>query len=153
MLWSAVLLVLTAVLAVVALTAAVVAVRAVREMRRSAAPSEPLPPSHPRLPETESREPAEPDRPVALVRVPELEPRLVEGRILVPPTQDQVLAAVLGRPGVRANVLLFGLAHALRAENRDRIVALIRREYRQRRRERLRAGRQAARVTPIRKAS
>lgn len=82
----------------------------------------------------------------AAVRAAELEPRVVEGRVIVPPTQAQVVRTALGRPGVRLSVLLHGLAHALRAENRDRVVALMRREYRHRRRERLRAGRQAIRT-------
>jgi hypothetical protein len=76
----------------------------------------------------------------------ELAPRVVQGRVIVPPTQAQVVRTALGRPGVRLSVLIHGLAHALRAENRDRIVALMRREYRHRRRERLRAGREAVRA-------
>jgi hypothetical protein len=76
----------------------------------------------------------------------ELEPRVVRGRVVVPPTQAQVVRAALGRPGVRLSLLAHGLARALRAENRDRIVALMRREYRHRRSERLRAGRQAVRT-------
>jgi hypothetical protein len=71
---------------------------------------------------------------------------VVQGRVIVPPTQAQVVRTALGRPGVRLSVLIHGLAHALRAENRDRIVALMRREYRHRRRERLRAGREAVRA-------
>jgi hypothetical protein len=78
--------------------------------------------------------------------VPELVPRVVQGRVVVPPTQAQVVRTALGRPGVRLSVFAHGLARALRAENRDRIVALMRREYRHRRRERLRAGRQAIRM-------
>ncbi|MCO7240939.1 hypothetical protein, partial [Aeromicrobium sp. CnD17-E] len=75
-----------------------------------------------------------------------LAPRVVEGRVVVPPTQDQVVAATLSRPQVRLAVVAEGLAHALRPESRDRISALVRREYRGRRRERLRAGRRAARA-------
>ena len=151
-------LVATAVLAVVAMAAAAVAVRAVRRLRDLDTP----PPAASALDQREFEptdgrvEPggvwghlprAGESRPI------ELQPRVVEGRVIVPPTQEQVLATVLGRPGVRVNVALYGLAHALRAENRDRILALMRREYRQRRRERLRAGRAASRVTPIRRAS
>ena len=76
----------------------------------------------------------------------ELAPRAVQGRVIVPPTQAQVVRTALGRPGVRLSVLAHGLARALRAENRDRIVALMRREYRHRRSQRLRAGRQAVRM-------
>lgn len=152
--WSTVALLITAVLAVVTVTAAVIAVRAVREVRRSVPTApETLHSGDSGIAPAECFVPAEPEVVVATVRPAELAPRLVEGRVIVPPTQDQVLATALGRPGVRANVILFGLAHALRAENRDRIVALMRREYRRRRRERLRAGREAARVVPIRRAS
>jgi len=87
------------------------------------------------------------DAAVADVRPVELAPRVVQGRVIVPPTQAQVVRTALGRPGVRLSVLIHGLAHALRAENRDRIAALMRREYRHRRRERLRAGREAVRAT------
>src|SRR5437016_435190 len=59
----------------------------------------------------------------------ELEPKIVHGRVIVPPSQAQVVRTALGRPGVRVSVLAHGLAHALRAENRDRILALMRREY------------------------
>ena len=143
-------LVATAVLAVVATAAAVVAVRAVRRLPDLDTP----PPAATALDHREFEPTDGRVEPGGLVSRPiELQPRVVEGRVIVPPTQEQVLATVLGRPGVRANVVLYGLAHALRAENRDRILALMRREYRQRRRERLRAGRAAARVTPIRKAS
>jgi hypothetical protein len=84
--------------------------------------------------------------PTTDLRPIELAPRVVAGRVIVPPTQAQVVRTALGRPGVRLSVLIHGLAHALRAENRDRIVALMRREFRHRRRERLRAGRDAIRV-------
>lgn len=79
-------------------------------------------------------------------RPAELAPRVVQGRVVVPPTQAQVVRTALGRPGVRLSVFAHGLARALRPENRDRIVALMRREYRHRRRERLSAGRQAIRA-------
>lgn len=133
-------LVATAVLAVVAIGAAVVAVRAVRQVSRV----------------TQAPAPAsdQPPRPAAVVlhEVPrpvpsaELAPRVVEGRLVVPPTQDQVVRTALGRPGVRFSVVVHGAAHALRAESRDRISALMRREYRRRRRERLQAGRRAVRA-------
>ncbi len=87
-----------------------------------------------------------PAMPNAEMFVPELAPQVVQGRVVVPPTQAQVVRTALGRPGVRLSVFAHGLARALRAENRDRIVALMRREYRHRRSERLRAGRQAVRM-------
>lgn len=77
----------------------------------------------------------------------ELAPRVVQGRVVVPPSQAQVVRTALGRPGARLNIFVHGLARALRSENRDRIVALMRREFRHRRRERLRAGRRAVRMS------
>jgi len=138
-------LVSTAVLAVVAVGAAIVAVRAVQQVR-AVAPGEPQQPA------------AEPTTDVAVVEpqavVPApLAPRVVQGRLVVPPTQQQVLATALGRPGVRLSVFTHGLSHALRPESRDRILGLMRREYRRRRRERLQASRRAARAaTPTRPA-
>ena len=134
-------LVATAVLAVVAIGAAVIAVRAARRLA-----ADPSPAPHP-VTETLAERPStdvvlhEPQ-----VRHAELEPRLVEGRLIVPPSQQQVVNTALGRPGVRLSILVHGVAHALRAESRDRITAMMRREYRRRRRERLQAGRRAVRA-------
>jgi hypothetical protein len=154
-----VVLVATAVLAAVAVVAATVTVLAARRVARGAVPAaptltqpvrdEPLP-AH----EVVLLGPAEPRAGLAperradadVTRPGVLQPRVVEGRVVVPPTQDQVVAATLGRPQVRLAVVAEGLAHALRPESRDRIGALMRREYRGRRRERLRAGRRAARA-------
>ncbi|MCW2769095.1 MAG: hypothetical protein JWR27_528 [Aeromicrobium sp.] len=139
-------LVATAVLAVVAIGAAVIAVRAARRLAATLSTSSPAPIEV-------SREVAPVRRPTGEVTIhtptqlpPELEPRLVEGRLIVPPTQHQVVQTALGRPGVRLSVLAHGLAHALRPESRDRISALMRREYRRRRRERAHAGRRAVRA-------
>ena len=136
-------LVATAVLAVVAIGAAVVAVRAVRRLSQAQqAPA--LAPQPPRpSDEIAIRDPEPTPRDL---EPRDLEPRVVEGRLVVPPSQQQLVQAVLGRPGVRLTVFVHGAAHALRAESRDRIVALMRREYRRRRRERLRAGRRAVRA-------
>lgn len=133
----------TAVLAVVAISAALIAVRAARQLARTVQ-ERPVP----------SNALARIDReqgPAPVVLVPErldaqLEPRIVEGRLIVPPTQQQVVRTALGRPGVRLSVFAHGFAYALRAESRDRITALMRREYRRRRRERLQAGRKAVRA-------
>ena len=129
-------LVATSVLAMVAISAAIVAVRAARRIAAATSPRPEAP-----APSTELAlvEPA-PVTPAALT------PRVVEGRVIVPPTQQQVVAATLGRPGVRLSVLAHGVAHALRPASRDRVLALMRREYRRRRRERLQAGRRAARA-------
>jgi hypothetical protein len=144
-------LVATAVLAVVAICAAVIAVRAVR--RVSAVAAQPTQAGQAGRVATTS----EPPTPAADVVVheatvvttlpDELEPRIVEGRLVVPPTQHQVVQAALGRPGVRLSIVLHGVTYALRAESRDRIAALMRREFRRRRRERLQAGRRAVRST------
>lgn len=135
-------LVATAVVAAVAIGAALIAVRAVR--RLEAATRSPDVSQQVERPVTEP-----PSRPVTEVvvldRQDSLEPRTVEGRLIVPPTQEQVVRTALGRPGVRASVVAHGLAHALRAESRDRISAMMRREFRRRRRERLQAGRRAVR--------
>lgn len=131
----------TAVLAAVAIAAAAVAVRAVRQLSRTVQPS----PAEPAMP---ARRPAALTiRQAATPAVTrELAPRVVEGRLVVPPSEHQVVQAVLGRPGVRLSVYAHGLAHALRAESRDRISALMRREYRRRRRERMQASRRAVRA-------
>ncbi|MFO6453811.1 MULTISPECIES: hypothetical protein [unclassified Aeromicrobium] len=136
-------LVATAVLAVVAVAAAVVAVRALRQAKALG-----------------DREPASVSEPVSAVlepvvmtepepeREPELEVvRVVEGRVIVQPTHEQVVAASMTRPAVRLNIVAAGVAHALRPESRDRILGLMRREYRARKRARQRAARAAARAT------
>ena len=161
-----VVLVVAAVLAVVALVAAVVALRAVREVKAlREQPPEPVerdistakaanPPSKRspkdsaalrpgRYPHTQRVRGADAS---LVVREPQ-EARVIEGRVIVPPTQEQVVAAQMTRPGVRIAIVLSGVAHALRPESRDRISGLVRREYRQRRRARQRAGRRAARAT------
>lgn len=141
-------LVATAVLAVVAIGAALIAVRAARRSSRFA----PLPPERLAVPPTRELARRDPVRDIepASHDVPavhgELEPRVVEGHLIVPPSQQQVVNTALGRPGVRLSILAHGLAHALRPESRDRITSLMRREYRRRRRERLQAGRRAVRA-------
>ncbi|AXT85333.1 hypothetical protein C6I20_09130 [Aeromicrobium sp. A1-2] len=131
----------TALLAVVAISAAVIAVRAARRLSVAVPPApEPLP-APPRLSTEIAHVASQPE-----VADRELEPRIVEGRLIVPPSELQVVNTALGRPGVRLSVLAHGLAHALRAESRDRVMALMRREYRSRRRERLQAGRRAVRA-------
>lgn len=128
-----------AVLAVVALVAAIVALRAVKEATAlRAAP--PVPVSRP------EREPSQ-GQALEVHREPPPQARVVEGRVIVPPTQEQVVAAQMTRPSVRIAVVVAGLGHALRPESRDRIGGLMRREYRQRRRARQRAARRAARIT------
>jgi hypothetical protein len=141
-------LVATAVLAVVAIGAALIAVRAARRGSRF----EPIAPERLTVPQAKylvRLEPA-PDIELATPDSPavhsELEPRLAEGRLIVPPSQQQVVNTALGRPGVRLSIFAHGLSHALRAESRDRITAMMRREYRRRRRERLQAGRRAIRA-------
>ncbi len=140
-----VMLSVTAVLAVVALAAAVVAVRAARRSASVEAPeaaSSVAPAAPERLPHTTALVPL--DTAERAVGVPA--PRRVEGRVIVPPTGQQVVGAALSRPHVRVAILIHGLTYALRPESRDRITAMMRREYRRRRRERLAAGRRAVRA-------
>ena len=143
-----VMLSVTALLAVVALAAAVVAVRAARRTP-AVERVEPAPPPPP-----PADAPERPPRTAVLVPIDAGEdaPRLpaphqLNGRVIVPPSEQQVVGAALSRPQVRLAILLHGLTYALRPESRDRITALMRREYRRRRRERLAAGRRAVRVT------
>ena len=137
----------------IALIAVVVAVAAVRTVRRlsdrlgdldTPAPAAPALDHRPVLTEPIA---GRVEREALVSRPTELAPRVVQGRVVVPPSQAQVIRTALGRPGVRLNIFVHGLARVLRPENRDRIVALMRREYRHRRRERLRAGRRAVRVS------
>lgn len=148
-------LVAIAVLAVVTVVAAVVAVVAARRVTRTASTG--VAADRPAVQHVEAPQPAavrseagpsivQQEGTALEVRPATLEPRVVEGRVVVPPTQDQVVEAALSRPQVRLAVVVQGVAHALRPESRDRIGALVRREYRDRRRGRLRAGRRAARA-------
>ncbi|MCD9153062.1 hypothetical protein [Aeromicrobium duanguangcaii] len=138
-----VILVVTAVLAVVAVVAAVVTLRALRQIK---AVEREAREDRAALVVTESAPAPEP------VTITEEAPsaevvRIVEGRVIVQPTQDQLVAATMTRPAVRLNVWAAGIAHALRPESRDRILGLMRREYRGRKRARQRAARAAARAT------
>lgn len=136
----------TAVLALVAIGAAVIAVRAVRHVARTqVAPAQLDPVDQVAAPKSQQAGAVVALRDELEHRDDRLEPRIVEGRLIVPPSQQQVVRTALGRPGVRLSIVVHGVAHALRAESRDRITALMRREYRRRRRERLRAGRRAVR--------
>jgi HAMP domain-containing protein len=145
------LLSVTAVLAVVALVAAVVALRAsrvvLRERRRvDGASPEATPPRATPAPVASVTSIPERGADRRPDRGAEIAPRVVEGRVVIPPSRDEVVATALSRPQTRIVVIAHGLARALRPESRDRIAALMRREYRDRRRSRLRAGRRAARA-------
>lgn len=145
----------TALLAVVALVAAVVTVRAARVVAR-AATQQPAP--APSKSGNDGVEPVEDggrsaDDADVLLPVPFQAPsgplssnqaRVVDGRVVIVPTEQQVVATALNRPATRLTVVVHGLAHALRPESRDRIAALMRRELTRRRRERSRAARRAA---------
>jgi hypothetical protein len=72
-----------------------------------------------------------------------------DGRTIVVPTTAQVVDATMGRPLVRASAIAHGLRRALRTDNRDRIRALMRREFQRRRKMRQRAARRAARMAPV----
>jgi hypothetical protein len=148
-----VLLVVTALLAVTALAAALVAVRAARRAAPAESSDTPQAPVATSVPEIQAGAPERLPRvavPVPLDQHGETyrpTPVQVNGRVVVPPTGQQVVGAALSRPQVRIAVLLHGLTYALRPESRDRITALMRREYRRRRSERLAAGRRAVRAT------
>lgn len=148
-----VLVVIAAVLAAIAVCAAIVAVRAVRRMGaqdggKPATPvcsSQELSPYRVTLTRPASTYPGE-----ASYRSQLSDDRLTEahdGRVIARPSQRDVVEATMGRPLVRLSMLAYGVAHAIRPESRDRIGALMRREYRQRRRARLRAGRRAVKAT------
>jgi hypothetical protein len=72
-----------------------------------------------------------------------------DGRAIVLPSTERVVGAALGRPLVRGATFTHGVAHALRPESRDRVRGLVRREFRHRRKQRLRAGRRAARAARL----
>ncbi len=137
--WPVVFVVIAAILAVVSVTAAIVATRAVGQIKQL-------------RPQAQSpakiEQIAQPDSvtlPANTVR-PEPVYEVIEGRVIVAPTQAQVVAATMTRPTVRLAILVSGVAHALRPESRDRISALIRREYLGRKRARQQAARAAARA-------
>ncbi|NLC99021.1 MAG: hypothetical protein GX678_08085 [Actinomycetales bacterium] len=72
--------------------------------------------------------------------------RVVDGQVVVTPTRSQVATAIMGQPRVRFAVWATGIAYALRPESRDRIVGMMRRDYRERRRHREQAARTAIRT-------
>ncbi len=135
-----------ALLAVVALIAAVVALRSARRAAQERAELRAL---VERLGESAPvDEPAPAGQSLVPVSAELVEPsvaRVVEGQVFVVPSQRDVVATALSRPATRVSVVVHGLAHALRPETRDRIAALMRREYTRRRRERLKVARHAAR--------
>lgn len=135
-----ILLAMTAVLAVVALAAAFIAVRAARRIQPAAEFSAGSP-----QPASTEIVCAPQDAPMAWADEVAV-PKIVDGRVIVPPTTRQIVDATMGKPLVRVSVLSHGVAHALRPESRDRIVAMMRREFRSRRRQRKLAAKQAARL-------
>lgn len=64
----------------------------------------------------------------------------------------QALVEPVARRLVQVTAVSYGVRRALRAENRDRVAALVRRDLRRRRKLRQRAARRAFRVVPIRGA-
>ena len=129
------LLVITATIAVVALVVAVIAMRRLRAYEHTSNESAVGTPTI-----SESVVIIEP----AHVVREEPEVRIVEGRVLVAPTNQQVLAATMGKPLVRMAVITAGLQYAFRPEARDRIRRLMRDEYRTRKSMRRKAAREAA---------
>ncbi len=136
-----VLVTIAAILAVVSVAAAIVATRAVaqiRELRQE--PPAPVLAEIDNLPAESGESLARPEP------LDEAEYKVVHGRVIVQPTGAQVVAATMTRPSVRVAIFVSGVAHALRPESRDRIRALIRREYLGRKRARQRAAKAAARA-------
>jgi hypothetical protein len=72
-----------------------------------------------------------------------------EGRRIAAPTTGQIVDATLGSPLVRAAALGHGLRRAMRPESRDRIAGMMRREFRRRRKLRMKAGRRASRLAVV----
>jgi len=134
-------LVVTALVAVVAVVAAVVAVRALREVRRIDAGRTAQPA------ETSTELVASGAQPIPAVSEPR-PVQMVEGRVVATLSQQDLLEARLSRPLARISVYAHGIVHALRPESRDRITALMRREYRRRRAMRLKVARRALRSVP-----
>lgn len=131
--------------AVVALAVTTVALRALRDTRRSLAALEitvrKLQPPLPHEPEPPPS--AAPASQIAVRPVP-----YAASPVLVP-RADEVWKATMERPVVRLAALSYGLRRALRPQSRDRIAALVRREFRRRRKIRARAGRMAARMAHV----
>lgn len=78
------------------------------------------------------------------------EPDTAPGRVVSVSPGAQALVEPLARRLVHVSAVSYGLRRALRAENRDRVAALVRRDLRRRRKLRQRAARRAFRVVPIR---
>lgn len=171
--YDVLILIATTVLAVVAVVAAVISVRNLKELRKTLveSPESPVAPvaAEPpvSLPAETLAEPFTPE-PITennqtvtsrLVRAAdnssttsqELVPhhgqvaRVVEGKVVVTPTRSQVAHAIMGQRRVRFAIWMTGLTHALRPESRDRILGMMRRDYRDRRRHRESAARAAMR--------
>jgi len=144
-----ILLVITAVVALVALAVATAALQRLRTITRRATTTEAAPPS----PASGSTTPV-PFSPPSVRRAYEPLPatreapnvEVVDGGVVVRPSNRQVVEATMGRPLVRLNIVLFGLTHALRPDSRDRLRSLMRREFRTRRTLRRKQARRAARL-------
>lgn len=74
----------------------------------------------------------------------------VQTTAVAAPTPQQVIGVTMGSSLVRVAALSYGLRRALRAEHRDRVSALMRRELRRRRKIRQRAAKRASRSAPVR---
>ncbi|CAN5421389.1 hypothetical protein BH09ACT10_BH09ACT10_09890 [soil metagenome] len=138
-----ILLILTTLVAVVALGVALVVLLKMREMvadmRHADRPSDGGHPGQDLVPLVHAEAELAP-----LVDPAEQGYSVVEGKVLVQPSPQQIRAAIVGRPLVRLNVVVVGMAHALRPESRDRIRGLMRREFRARKKQRRQAARRAA---------
>lgn len=132
------LVVAVGVLALAALAGVAALLVQVRTLRRELAEKS----SQQQAPAQQAAAAAEPARPPAVVRT-------TAPTVPAPaPTNRQIVLATLGHPLVRVAAVSHGLRRALRAENRDRIGAVVRRDLRRREKLRRRVGRRAARALP-----
>jgi len=132
------LVVAVGVLALVALAGVAALLVQVRTLRRELAEKSSQQPA----PAQQAAAAAEAARPPAVVRT-------TAPSVSAPvPTSRQIVLATLGHPLVRVAAVSHGLRQALRAENRDRIGAVVRRDLRRREKLRRRVGRRAARALP-----
>ena len=139
-------LVVVGVLAALALVGVVVLLVQLRSVRRQLTAAQAATATMPEPPQAPVQQMAAPPRMPALT-----EPDPVAGREIA--RRDDVSSVDIWGPAlVRVAAVTYGVRQALAPANRDRIVALVRRDLRRRERLRRRAARRAARVLPIQAA-
>jgi len=138
------LVVAVGVLALVALAGVAALLVQVRTLRRELAEKSSQQPA----PAQQAAAAAEAAQPPAVVRTTASSVSASAPAPAPAPTNRQIVLATLGHPLVRVAAVSHGLRQALRAENRDRIGAVVRRDLRRREKLRRRVGRRAARALP-----